>query len=127
MADVRLERYEKIIRNAIGSLPKQLRGSTNLYLDTRAYRSGAMVGPPVQNIRTKGHYLVVFVDDDPRANFSHPCRYRFYDARSHRFIYETPAQFPPYVNFVPRTYLAVHEPVRAAGQNGRATDGERHH
>jgi hypothetical protein len=125
MPDVRLERFSKIVKNAIGSLSKRRRSSTKLYLDTHAYRGGAAVGPPVQKIKieTKADCLVVFVDDEPRANFSHACRYRFYDARSQRFIYETRAKFPPYVNYVPRTYLEVPIP----GHNGRATHDERNH
>jgi hypothetical protein len=118
MPDARLEPFEKIIRNALGSLSQRRRRSTNLYLDTRAYRSSLAVGPPMQRIRTRKPCFVVFVDDEPRANFAHPCRYRFYDVRTHRFMYEERAQFPPYVNFVPRTYLPIHEPVRAADRDG---------
>lgn len=125
MPDVRLERFGKIIRNAIGSLSARRSRSTKLYLDTEAYLSGAVVGPPVQKIKTKGPCLVVFVDDEPRANFAHACRYRFYDARSQRFMYEMRAQFPPYVNYVPRTYHAIYEPV--PGHDGRSSHDERHH
>jgi hypothetical protein len=110
MADVRLTRFTKIIRDAKGSLSKRRSRSTKLYLDVQGYRPGITVGPPVQRIKTKEACFVVFVDDEPRANFSHPCRYRFYDARSQKFIRETRAQFPPYVNFVPRTYLVIHDP-----------------
>lgn len=115
MADRRLERFRKIIRDAVGSLSQRRRRSTNLYLDTRAYGGTRAVGPPVQKIETRGRCFVVFVDDEPRANFAHSCRYRFYEAGSQRFMYETRAQFPPYVNYVPRTYLAIYKPVRAAG------------
>jgi hypothetical protein len=112
MVTVRTDRFRKIIANAIEALPKSRRCSINLYLDTRAHEEGALIGPSVQNIRAKSSSIVVFVDQEPLANFSHKCRYRFYDPRSQRFLYDTAAQFPPYVDRVPDTYVAVHEPIR---------------
>jgi len=111
MSTVRTERFEKIIANAIHALTPSERSSVNVYLDIRPYRAGALVGPSLQSIRTRRPSIVVFVDQEPLANFSHKCRYRFYDPWSQRFLYETPAQFPPYVDRVPATYAAIHEPV----------------
>lgn len=120
--DTRMEKYRKIIRDAIAALPRSQRHSANLYLDTRAHKEGAPVGPVPQRIKAKQAALVVFVDENPRANFAHECRYRFYDPRSHRFLYQTRAQFPPWVNYVPKTYWAIYEPVKP-----ETRDAEVHH
>ena len=104
--EVHTEAFKKVIADAIGALPRACRRSTNLYLDTRAYKEGVLIGPAIQNIRTKRPCFIVLVDMNPLANFGHDCRYRFYDARSQRFLYETPAQFPPYVDWIPKTYVA---------------------
>jgi hypothetical protein len=124
MADARLQKFRKIIANAIGSLSQRRRRSTNLYLDTRAYRGAMLVGPPVQKITTRGPCLIVFVDDEPRANFAHRCRYRFYDVRSQRFLYETHAEFPPYVDWIPRTYVAIYEPIRPVTRDEEPQRGQ---
>src|SRR4030095_1186139 len=110
--DTRMEKYRKIIDDAIDALPRSLRESTNLYLDMQATKEGALVGPAPQKIRAKQSALVVFVDENPRANFSHECRDRFYAPRTQRFLYQVRAQFPPWVNYVPKTYRAIYEPVK---------------
>jgi hypothetical protein len=112
MRTVPTEKFQKIITDAIKTLPKSRQCSTNLYLNTSVYEEGALVGPLVQDIRTRRPSIVVFVDPEPLGNFSHKCRYRFYDPESQRFLYDTAAEFPPYVDRVPETYVAIHEPVR---------------
>jgi hypothetical protein len=105
------EAFRSVIADAIGSLSESRSRTTNLYLDTRAFERDELVGPTFQDIRTRQRCLVVFVDEHPRANFGHSCRYRFYDAKNHRFLYETPAAFPPYVDFIPKTFFAIHKAV----------------
>ena len=105
------EAFRSIAEHAVGSLSRSRRLTANVYLDTRERERDELVGPTFQDIRTRQRCLVVFVDEHPRANFGHACRYRFYDAKTHRFLYETPAAFPPYVDFIPKTLVAVHRAV----------------
>lgn len=88
--------FRDIIDNAVGVLTAEQRTTTDLYLDRVPYAKGAWIGPRVQGLRAKKRCLVVFVDEDPRANFGHDCRYRLYDASSHKWLYEERARFPPY-------------------------------
>lgn len=106
------EKFQKIIDDALGALSPARRATTNLYLDTAPYVKGSDIGPTFQKIRARQRSLLVFADEDPMANFSHPCRYRFYDEKTHRFLYEVTAQFPPHLDFVPDTFRVFHEPVR---------------
>ena len=104
--------FRAIIADAIGALSRSRRNTTNIYLDTRVRDAGEPIGPEFQNIKARQPCIVVFVDEHPRANFGHCCRYRFYDARNQRFLHETPAAFPPYVDDAPNTLIAIHEPVQ---------------
>jgi hypothetical protein len=88
--------FRDIIDDAVGALTPAQRTTTDLYLDRVPYAKGAVIGPRVQGLRAKKRCLVVFVDEDPRANFGHACRYRLYDANSHKWLYEECARFPPY-------------------------------
>ena len=121
----RIEAFQRVIADAVGALRRSRRRSTNLYLDTRVYKEGVLIGPSIQNIRTERSCVVVFVDDNPRANFAHDCRYRFYDAESQRFLSETPAQFPPYVDWIPKTYVAIHEPIQPLIRKRGSRHGQR--
>jgi hypothetical protein len=111
-------KYRRIIDDAVRTLPPSRLKLTNLYLDTQEYKEGAPIGPAPQGIKAKHSCLVVFVDENPRANFSHECRYRFYDPGSQEFLYQTRAQFPPWVNYVPETFGPIYEPVQPAKRDG---------
>lgn len=110
---VRRYRYRDIINDALNAAPSERRRTTNLYLDTAPHPKGSFIGPEFQQIRAPQRCLLVFADDDPLANFGHPCRYRFYDEKTHAFLYEVAARFPPYLRFVPSTFRLFHESVRA--------------
>ena len=119
--------FRSVIEHAIGSLSESRSRTANVYLDTRARERDEWVGPTFQDIRTRQRCLVVFVDEYPTANFGHDCRYRFYDAKTQRFLYETPAAFPPYVDFIPQTFIAIHKAVEPVlGSYVRHSDRPRH-
>jgi hypothetical protein len=104
--------FRDIINDARNALAHARRRTTNLYLETVPYMKGSVIGPEFQKIRARQRSILVFADDDPMANFGHPCRYRFYDERTHAFLYEVAAEFPPYLQSLPQTYKVFHEPVR---------------
>jgi hypothetical protein len=104
--------FDRVRTHAFQQLSWQRRQTTNLHLDRRIYRAGEPIGPKRQRIVAERPTILVFADDEPRANFSHPCRYLFYDANSGDFYREAPAQFPPYVRAKPETLQPFHEPVQ---------------
>ena len=108
-----LLKYRDIISDALKALSRERRRTTNLYLETVPYMRGSVIGPKFQRIRARQRSFLVFMDDDPMANFGHRCRYRFYDEETHTFLYEIAAQFPPHLQSVPTTFKVFHEPVRA--------------
>jgi hypothetical protein len=103
---------DRVREHAFSMLSLRQRTSTNLYVDERTYPSGETIGPRRQQITTKRPSLLVFADDDPMANFAHPCRYLLYDAQSGELDRIAPAVFPPFVKAPPRTLKPFHEPVQ---------------
>jgi hypothetical protein len=104
--------FEQVRAHAYRRLAFEKQEITNLYLDERIYQEGERIGPERQKIIAQRPSILVFADDDPRANFSHPCRYLLYDATSGELHREVPAEFPPFVKAKPETLRAFHEPVQ---------------
>src|SRR5262245_14780915 len=112
MASKQAAFFDSVRMHAFSQLSYRKRQETNLYLDQRVYKAGETIGPERQKIRTRKASILVFADDDPRANFTHACRYLLYDAESGEWDREVPAEFPPFVKAPPRTLQPFHEPVR---------------
>jgi hypothetical protein len=91
--------------------PERL-GHVNLYLDQRVLRAGEQLGPAFQDLRAPRPSVLVFADDEPRANFGHPCRYLLFDPESGELHAELPARFPPWGARIPDSLDAFHQPVR---------------
>jgi hypothetical protein len=87
--------FEKIRTHAFRYVTERQQIRTNLSLDSRVYGAGERIGPKAQGIHTEREAIVVFADDDPRANFGHPCRYLLYNPKTGDFLKEIPARFPP--------------------------------
>jgi hypothetical protein len=76
------------------------------------------VHPPRSTIQA-GHQLinikkptaVVFVDDEPLANWSHDCRYLLHDPDNGKLYQEVKAGFPPFLVDPPSTFKGFHTPV----------------
>jgi hypothetical protein len=104
---------EKIRTHAFRHIAERQQTNTNLALVHRIYKPGDHIGPKHQQIYVDHPTAVVFADDEPLANFGHPCRYFLYDPHSGEFLKEVPARFPPNVRntesgltpfFVPVTF-----------------------
>jgi hypothetical protein len=104
--------FDRVREHAFSTLSLRQRTRTNLYADERICQSGETIGPRRQQITTRRPSLLVFADDDPMANFAHPCRYLLYDAQSGELDRIVPAVFPPFVKAPPRTLKPFHEPVQ---------------
>jgi len=104
--------YRDITNDALNVRSSTRRHTTNLYLDTVPYMKDDFIGPEFQDIQAPQRCLLVFADDDPMANFGHPCRYLLYNEKTHAFVAEVQARFPPHLQFAPKTFRVFHEPVR---------------
>lgn len=106
------EVLNRVRNDAFGRLSFRQRETTNLHLDERIYDRGETIGPRRQKIVAEHSSILVFADDQPRANFAHACRYLLYDATNGELHREVPAQFPPWGAQRPETLHPFHEPVR---------------
>ncbi len=86
---------DKIRTHAFRHITERKQTKTNLSLDSRIYQPGERIGPSVQGIHAEEETILVFADDQPRANFGHSCRYLLYNPRTGEFRKEVPARFPP--------------------------------
>lgn len=103
--------FERVRGRAFESLPFKKRNTTNLYFDERIYQKGDVIGPKRQGVVAECATILIFADDEPRASFSHPCRYLLYDAKHGRCYRDVPAQFPPFVKIKPESLKSFHQPV----------------
>ena len=97
--------------HAFDELSWSQRNATNLSLAHRVIEKGETVGPEHQKIKADRPSFLVFADDEPRANFTHPCRYLFYDAETAAFQREVPATFPPFTAEDPIELVPFHQPI----------------
>ena len=89
--------------------------NTNLYMDSQVLSGGKEILAYKQRIPLERDTIMVFADDAPLYNWSHPCRYLLHDAKTGERYREIKAQFPPYMTTEPpKTYKAFHQPVRIA-------------
>lgn len=102
MIDAELSR--RIQRVAIEQLTPRERLTSWLYIDEEPVRRGTRLGPGIQGIVVEDDSVLVFVDDDPRANFGHACRYLLFDSVLGRLRRMLAARFPPYLRGTPRSY-----------------------
>jgi hypothetical protein len=107
----------KILRaikdGAFRRLPTKRRASTNLYVLEDVQQAKSVINARHQAIPIKQPTAVVFVDDEPMANWSHDCRYLLHDADSGKLYQEVRAGFPPFLVEPPDTFKAFHTPVVA--------------
>jgi hypothetical protein len=87
-------------------------GQVNLYLDHQVREEGEPLGPSFQGLTAPRRSVLVFADDEPLANFGHPCRYLLFDPESGDLHTELPARFPPWQDRIPESLQAFHQPVR---------------
>jgi peptidase C13-like protein len=102
---------ERVRAHAYSQLPFEQKGKTNLYLDEKVIQPRKVIGPRRQGIVVKRPSYLVFVDEHPSSDWSHPCRYLFYDEKTGELDSEVRAQFPPYVTAQESTLTAFHEPI----------------
>jgi hypothetical protein len=70
---------------------------TNLLIQEEVLAAGSSIETPLETIHLPRDTVLVFADDDPEANWAHPCRYLLYDAADGELYEQVPASFPPYL------------------------------
>jgi hypothetical protein len=105
------EIFDRVREHAFKTLPFKKRETTNLYFDERIYQKDDVIGPKRQGVVADCPTILIFADDDPRASFSHSCRYLLYNAQKGGCYREVDAQFPPFVTTKPESLKSFHEPV----------------
>ncbi|MCP4545246.1 MAG: hypothetical protein GY835_02130 [bacterium] len=104
----------RLIQNrTIRSLSKKRRASTNLYILDEVMPARSSLNARHKVIPIKKPTAVVFMDDEPFANWAHDCRYLLHEADSGKLYKEVKANFPPYLVDPPDTFKAFHTPVVA--------------
>lgn len=103
--------FEAVREHAVRSLDWRRRETTNLHLDARILKPGTRILAHNQRVPVERETVMVFADDAPLANWSHPCRYLLYDPREAVPYAEVAARFPPYLVREPRTWRAFHKPL----------------
>jgi hypothetical protein len=112
MADENMLR--KVQDDAVRRLPPSRIRTTNLHIHKEELREGTQLAahPPRQGFKLKRNTIMVFADDAPQFNWSHPCRYFLYDARTGEPYEEVQEEFPPWLTKVPDGFVAFHQPIR---------------
>ena len=104
---------QQVQNHAFQHLSYDQRETTNLYLDNHIYEKGERIGPAFQKVAAPRSSVLVFADDEPRANYGHTCRYLLYETEGGKFLEETPARFPPVADAKQaKTLKPFHEPIR---------------
>jgi hypothetical protein len=87
-------------------------GTSNLYIENEILQAGELIQMPDNEISIEIASVMVFVDEDPTANWAHDCRYMLYNAEDGELYKELPARFPPYLVHEPGSFEMFHEAVR---------------
>ena len=79
---------------AFRRLSTKRKASTNLYVLEDVQPAKSVIHARHQAIRIKKPTAVVFVDENPLANWAHDCRYLFHNPESGKLYKEVKASFP---------------------------------
>ncbi|MXS82909.1 C13 family peptidase [Nitrosomonas oligotropha] len=105
----------KIKSGIVSNLSWQAARNTNLHIENQVLKKGEVVLAYKQRIALERDSIMVFADDAPLFNWSHPCRYLLHDAATGDLYNEVSAQFPPYMTAdIPKTFQPFHTPIKIA-------------
>jgi hypothetical protein len=80
---------------AATALPPASSGTTHLALAPGVYPAGHTFVLPDGEVTVRQTAALVLVDQNPGANWGHPCAYHFHDPTNGALLYTQPALFPP--------------------------------
>jgi hypothetical protein len=102
--------FQKVQNDAVQRMSLMNAKKSNLYIQREVLREGTVIQPRREEIRLRRETVMVFCDDAPYFNWSHPCRYLFYDTQGEPYD-QVFAKLPPYLTEAPETFGLFHEPV----------------
>jgi hypothetical protein len=102
--------FERIKSDAVRRTSFTNAKPSNLYILEEVLPQGTVIQPKREEIFLERETIMVFADDAPGFNWTHPCHYLLYqdDQPEARKI---PAQLPPFLTETPETYHKFHEQV----------------
>ncbi len=100
--------FDRIKNDALQRTSFRNERPSNLYIQEEVLPSGTVIQPERQKIYLEQNTVLVFADDAPGFNWSHPCHYLLYEL-DQPSIKEVPARLPPYLSDVPKSYYLFHE------------------
>ena len=80
-----------------------------VYIDEMVHRQGDELELGKTKVALSADSIVVFIDEQPGANWGHGCRYAIYDVTSGE-VSEVRESFPPSLVDVPGTYRLISKP-----------------
>lgn len=83
----------------------------DLYANTELLLAGHTIQAQHQQIELVQDTVMVFVDEHPRLNWGHPCRYLLFSPQDAGVYAEVPAAFPPYLGDEPDSYVLFQRAV----------------
>jgi hypothetical protein len=103
--------FERVQNNARRRMSWRTANKTNLFIQSEVLAKGHVIHARHQRIPLEQDTVMVFADDAPGYNWSHPCRYLLHNAENGELYKEVSATFPPYLINEPETYKAFHQPL----------------
>lgn len=108
---IKADTLRTVQNNAVRRLSAKRRMTNNLYVLEELMPAKSVIRAGHQKIKVKRPTAVVFLDEEPLANWSHDCRYLLHDAETGELYKEVKAGFPPFLVNPPPTFKAFHCPV----------------
>lgn len=100
--------FDRIKNDALQRTSSTNEKPSNLYIQEEILPSGTIIQSQRQEIFLEQNTVLVFADDAPGFNWSHPCHYLLYELERPS-IKQVPAQLPPYLTEIPESYQMFHE------------------
>jgi hypothetical protein len=107
--------FERVQNGARRRMSWRKAKTSNLFIQSEVLAKGHVIHARHQKIPLEQDTVMVFADDAPGYNWSHPCRYLLHNAENGELYKEVAAAFPPYLIEPPETFQVFYEPgVRLA-------------
>lgn len=81
--------------------------TSNMNISKNPFKAGDTIRTGSQQVKADQDTIVVFVDDMPFYNWTHPCRYFLYNAETGMFIREIPDRYPPFYTDPSNSYTSL--------------------
>lgn len=105
---------EQAKQRVLQSMSEQDRASKVFYINEAIYSAGSELDIDGQVHHLSTDTILIFVDEEPGANWAHQCRYILFNTNLEP-IKEVPARFPPSLTKIPETFRLLSKPEGIPG------------